>query len=235
MQIWGVTNQGMVRSNNQDNFYIGEGWCMIADGMGGHNGGETASAMAVETAAAHLKEHPFDFDGIVPAANRAIFERAVNEKELAGMGTTIVLAHAPSPHMMRILHVGDSRAYKICRRGIFPLTRDHSVVEELIEQGTITREEAKTHPQRHFITRAVGTTPHVEAEICLADIAEGDMILLCTDGLTNMVSDREIYDIVMSEKPEEAPEKLVALANEHGGADNITAVLMLCGEQGGNA
>lgn len=230
MRIYGMTDKGIVRSTNQDNFYIeknGE-WCVIADGMGGHNGGETASDIAVETIKAELEKENKDVEDAlrtaVVSANNAIYEKAKENTDLVGMGTTVVLLKMEK-NIAYIAHVGDSRAYYISDGKIVQLTKDHSVVQSLIEKGTITKSQAKDHPQKNIITRAVGTDAYVEIDVNRVICTKGDHILLCTDGLSTMVDDKEILNIILG-NPEAAVNELVEAANRAGGKDNITAVLI---------
>ncbi len=230
MRIYGMTDKGIVRSSNQDSFYIEKNgdWCVVADGMGGHNGGETASTLAVQSIKKVLEIKNNDVEDAlrtaIVEANNAIFAKAKEQPELSGMGTTVVLLKMDK-NIAYIAHVGDSRAYYISKGKIVQLTKDHSIVQTLIESGTITKKQAKNHPQKNLITRAVGTEPYVEIDVNRVICTKGDHILLCTDGLSSLVDDRDILRII-SENPEAAVNELVEAANEAGGRDNITAVLI---------
>lgn len=230
MKIYGITDKGIVRQSNQDSFYVNEarGWCVIADGMGGHNGGETASVLAVRTISEVLSK-PWDdtedaMRTAIVEANNAVFEKSSESKELNGMGTTVVLVMMDG-NIAYIGHVGDSRAYYINGEKIIQLTKDHSIVQKLIESGTITPKQAKTHPQKNLITRAVGTDRYVEIDVNRVICTKGDYILLCTDGLSSMVDESDMFKIIM-QNPDTAVKELIDAANNAGGTDNITAVLI---------
>ena len=247
-----ASDQGMVRSNNQDSafsFYFTSetvdefpdfGVFVVADGMGGHQDGEKASAITARTVATHIlnriytpllrgvdmndPDQPTIVEVMVDSVQKA--NEAVRDEVVDG-GTTLtaVVVRGEAAH---IAHVGDSRAYWITAAGhIEKITRDHSVVERLIELGQITREEAEFHEQRNVLYRAIGQNDEVEVEIHRKRLVPGTAMLLCSDGLWNMVSDDEILELVKNTAdPREVCEKLVALANAHGGTDNITAILI---------
>lgn len=240
MQFFSQSDCGKVRTNNEDNCYLSEeafGLLMIvADGMGGHQAGEIASYRATRVAAEYIKINfpektaPYKILGVlrtaVKKANEEVFLASVSDNNLKGMGTTIDICVITGTHVY-IAHVGDSRVYRISKEGeITQITSDHSLVQYLLENGTITQEEAQTHPQRNIITRALGTENSVETDTYISEFKDGDNILLCSDGLTNMVSDTAIAEIVLSESsPEKAVTALINAANDAGGSDNITAVL----------
>lgn len=230
MKIYGITDKGMVRKSNQDCFYISEqgSWCVIADGMGGHNGGETASTMAVRIIGDVMAQPNDDAEDAlrtaIVAANNAVYKKSTEKSELDGMGTTVVLLKMDG-NIAYIGHVGDSRAYYINGEKIIQLTKDHSIVQKLIDSGTITQNQAKNHPQKNLITRAVGTERFVEIDVNRVICTAGDYILLCTDGLSSMVDDKDIFKIIM-ENPDAAVKNLVDAANSAGGRDNVTAVLI---------
>lgn len=230
MKIYGITDKGMVRKSNQDCFYISEqgSWCVIADGMGGHNGGETASTMAVRIISEVMAQPNDDAEDAlrtaIVAANNAVYKKSTEKSELDGMGTTVVLLKMDGS-IAYIGHVGDSRAYYINGEKIIQLTKDHSIVQKLIDSGTITPNQAKNHPQKNLITRAVGTERFVEIDVNRVICTAGDYILLCTDGLSSMVDDKDIFNIIM-ENPDTAVKNLVDAANSAGGRDNVTAVLI---------
>lgn len=229
---------GRRREQNEDNYFLFSSpymcYAIVADGMGGHQAGEIASSMAINEIrkyishnvtgkpdAAELKKI---LEQAFKSANAAIYEHASGRFSIMGMGTTTTMALICGRSLITA-HVGDSRAYKISEKGIEQLTVDHSYVNELIIRGLITPEQAKHHPKRNYITRAMGTEPDIKV-----DTAEyrynGETILLCSDGLTNLVEDEEILRIVKTErKLETAAKKLIRTANERGGTDNITAVL----------
>ncbi|MBO7208852.1 MAG: Stp1/IreP family PP2C-type Ser/Thr phosphatase [Clostridia bacterium] len=230
MRIYGNTHKGLVRNSNQDNFYIDQAgeWCLVADGMGGHKGGETASALAVSVIKNYLSQNSGDTEDIlrtaIVKANNEVFEHSLKVPELDGMGTTVVLLKMEN-NIAYIAHVGDSRAYYINGENILQLTKDHSVIQKLLDSGTITKLQAENHPQKNLITRAVGTDKYVEIDINRIICTKGDYILLCSDGLSNYVSEQQMFDIIM-DNPETAVDKLIDRANSSGGIDNITAVLL---------
>lgn len=210
---------------------------VLADGMGGHNGGEVASKTAVDTVLCYMKEHlrkkmlPVQIfecmRGAVENANAKLFELAAEDKALRGMGTTLEICVVNSKNAY-IAHVGDSRVYKISDKDkITQITRDHSLVEEMASAGTISREEARNHPQRNIITRAVGTRPYVEPDTFVTSFSENEVMFLCSDGLSNMLTDDEIYSIIKSaDNPETAAERLIESANCAGGIDNISVIVL---------
>lgn len=221
------------RSNNEDAVYAlennGKYVFAVADGMGGCLGGEVASRMAIE----NLKDFfPVDEDKILSKlkevillANKRIFERSSSSQEYSGMGTTLSVA-VISGEKLHIAHVGDSRIYRVRDNEIMQLSKDHSLVAEALRMGAITPEEAKRHPMRNIITSAVGTELDVEVDIFEEKIACGDVIVLCTDGLSNYVEDDEIRKLVKQYEPEQACEKLVKLAKKRNGADNISVIVV---------
>ena len=236
IEAYGNTNIGKIRKINEDSFAIygfkdDSGFAVIADGMGGHNAGEIASATAVDEIRSAL-EKSFEADESIPsaitsavnAANRRIFDMSIHNKGQSGMGTTVIIT-AVKDGAVYAANVGDSRIYLMYDGKLRQVTKDHSFVEELITAGSITREEAATHPGRHTITRAVGTDARVKTDIFELECKVGDVILMCSDGLSDMLSPVQIEKIIsQSEKISDAVESLIAAANESGGADNITLV-----------
>ena len=207
---------------------------VIADGMGGHQAGEVASQTAVETISRDYYADPEEeiARSIVRAiqrANAAIHQHAQESPSRAGMGTTVVAAVVRGQELC-LANVGDSRAYLVRGGTIRQITRDHSFVEEQIRAGILTREEAKTHPQRNVITRALGAKPEVEVDTHCGTLLLGDRILLCTDGLSEYVQEGEIQALLNQHSPQEATQRLIALANERGGNDNITALVVQAGQ-----
>jgi serine/threonine protein phosphatase PrpC len=228
----GETDVGMVRTANQDAF--GEfrsterPLCVlfVADGMGGHRGGEVASRIAVESVGESLEgSESADGEILVKAlevANHKVFEASCEDAELAGMGTTgVALALTGDPSTF-VAHVGDSRAYRIRDKQLELLTADHSVVGELVRRGQLTPEEARVHPQSNEILRSIGTQPEVEVELTPVEARPGDRFLLCSDGLSGMLPDDRIAEVLDEESPDAAVRRLIDLANEAGGTDNIT-------------
>lgn len=228
----------MVRSDNQDTFLTlvddaqEQALLIVCDGMGGAKAGNIASTIAAHTFADRLKT--LSQEGIpdiravrtaVDSANAAVFEQSISNPDLEGMGTTLVAAVVEHKRTV-LVNIGDSRAYRIRGEEITQLTRDHSYVQELFRQGKLTAEEVRCHPNRNLITRAVGVDEFVQADIFEGELAPTDLLLLCSDGLTGMVEDDEIVITVnTSHSLEEAVDRLIALACDHGGSDNITVIL----------
>jgi PPM family protein phosphatase len=225
-----VTDTGRRRLGNEDAYVFEPPLFAIADGMGGARAGEIAAGLA----AAALEESGSETQGtqgiaaIIADANRRIWERSLADPATSGMGTTVTIALLDAgAGAIAMGHVGDSRAYRLRDGVLEQLTTDHSLVAELVESGMLTPEEAERHPQRSAITRALGTEPAVEADVFTLDAVPGDLILLCSDGLTDMLSEDEIAAAIETagRDPAAAGEALVAAANAHGGEDNITVVL----------
>ena len=227
MNFYGGTDRGLVRPTNQDSYYIdADGlWAVVADGMGGHNGGETASSMAVEIIRS-VMESGGEMKTAVENANRQIFEKSLSEPKLAGMGTTVVLCRIDNGKTASFSHVGDSRAYLLNDGVLKQITKDHSIVQQLIESGTITKEQAKYHPQRNLITRAVGTEKDINIDFNRVNLTPGDVILICSDGLCAYVDESKISEIIRTTDGDETVGKLIEAANESGGKDNVTVVLI---------
>ena len=240
MRLVARTDIGHQRAENQDSYRAGKlpgdiVWAAVCDGMGGAKGGRLASSMAASgleeafTAGLPAVTSPADAGEFLRAAiqyvNRAIYQKAQTTPAAHGMGTTVVCAVA-CPDAAVYAHVGDSRAYLMHSGALFQLTKDHSMVQELVEQGRITEEEAYTHPQKNLITRALGVADCVEADCCQVALAQGDVLLLCTDGLTNYVSAEEIARILAQTPFYRAADALIDMALEAGGLDNVTALLV---------
>ena len=240
MRIWGITYTGLVRRENQDAYataVIAD--CTVAvvcDGMGGTNGGHMASTIAVDTLLEQLRERLKPgmertqiknavLQGI-DRANDAIHARAAEDETLANMGTTLVCAVCRDGEAV-VFNVGDSRCYLIGENGIRQITRDHSVVENMVERGDITPAQARRHPRRNLITRALGPDAQVEADVFPVAWQQGDFLLLCTDGLVNTVTDQEMLFEVMHENDlDGCLDRLMAEAKEQGAPDNVTVVLL---------
>ena len=211
------------------------GYAVACDGMGGENAGNVASRIACDIIANRIQtgyHDGVDENGIrnllitaVTAANAEVYTSAKNNPEFQGMGTTVVAALIEG-RTLHIAHVGDSRAYVINENEFTQVTRDHSLVQELLEQGKISDEDARTHPQRNLITRAVGVDKRVCIDYLETTLNEGDRVLICTDGLSGSCDPSDIYKTTLRYPPEEVPERLINLANDAGGPDNITAVLL---------
>jgi PPM family protein phosphatase len=237
MKVAAKSDVGRVRTNNEDCLLINEalGLLVVADGMGGHVGGEVASALAVTALASYLKNHVNKpepaprtaalLQAAIRAADEAIWTHAYTHYNLQGMGTTVVLAlcHAEQVH---VAHVGDSRAYLLHHGEFRQLTEDHSLVAELIKKGRLTPQRGRTHPLRHQITRSLGSREAVADLLCTTWQA-GHYLLLCSDGLTNMVEDHHIKELILDTGTDVAAacEALVTRANANGGEDNISVVL----------
>ena len=229
----GLTDVGQLRTGNEDAMHVGDSVFAVADGMGGHAAGEVASALALEPIA-DLDGRVFGDDqqarkaleDAVVEANRVVVEAAEHDDTLHGMGTTLTAALFEG-RRLHVAHVGDSRAYLLRQGRVTQLTRDHTFVQQLIDDGTITAAEAATHPHRSVVTRAIGTSAEVEIDLETLDLASGDAVLLCSDGLSGVVDDDDIAELLTSDRtPEQTVAALVDAANEAGGPDNITAVLL---------
>ena len=240
MRIVGATHAGVKRSNNQDTFLCGEtdwgGYLIVCDGMGGERGGNVASAIAAETFRDMLlRDVSAGMSGrqlravmtcAAAAANAAVFDAAKEDAQLTGMGTTLVAAVVFGGCAV-IIHAGDSRAYLLREDVLTQLTTDHTFVQILVSRGDITRKAASEHPQRHYITRAVGVQPELEFDFTDCALLPGDCLLLCSDGLYNEVPEEELAALTAVAARLGSPEGLIRRANENGGGDNITAVLAI--------
>ena len=238
MHVYGKTDKGRVRQTNQDAFVTGKlsdtvHFAVVCDGMGGANGGNVASSLAVKIITNRIVEGyrenmsiqsiHYMLESAIAAANVLVYDTAVADPELHGMGTTVV-AIVVSGSEAVVAHIGDSRAYLLAD-DLRQITRDHSVVWEMVEKGELTEDEARVHPNKNIITRALGVDDRVECDIVDIQLPEGAMLLACTDGLTNMVENKEITRILRKLSPADAVQKLIVSANMSGGSDNITACL----------
>lgn len=235
----GITDVGLKRETNQDAFSIEEFsenkyLFTVCDGMGGAKGGSTASSLCAETFVSYVRQN---IDGVseskyislledaLCAANTAVCEKAASSKEFEGMGTTLVAALYDG-NKYYLVWVGDSRIYGLTDSGMIQLSHDHSFVQSLVDSGSITEEEAKTHPNRNIITKAVGIEKNISCDVCEIDSEALTGILLCSDGLCGYVEESEITSVIKNEKDAGlCCEKLVSLANDAGGADNITVII----------
>ncbi len=239
---YGISDTGLVREINEDNFLISgfnqnsnDGFVILADGMGGHNAGEVASGTAVSIIGGELEKISndaeadkivYDILGSVDYANKKIFDEAQSDSSKVGMGSTLIIAYVRGKKMF-VANIGDSRVYIKNKQSITQMTVDHSIVQELVDKGSITPEEALVHPDKNIITRALGTERIVDADMFEYELRVGDIILLCSDGLYEMVRDNVISETLNSvEDIKEATKCLVNLANENGGIDNTTVVLL---------
>ena len=235
------TDIGKARELNQDYYYVSSpeeniNLYILADGMGGYKGGEIASSLATQS----VKNYIYDnfentekqrddilklIKDAILYANMVVYEKSKEEKELDGMGTTLEVCLIYN-NKAYIGHIGDSRIYRIRKQVMRKLTKDHSYVQKLVEDGKITREEANTHPKKNMLTKALGCTPHIEPDLRARNVEKNDILMICSDGLTNMVSEEKMYEII-KDNPETAVEELINEANNSGGYDNITVVIIM--------
>lgn len=240
MQIWGLTDTGLVRKENQDAYAAdqisGHTVCVVCDGMGGAAGGQEASRIAVFTFMEEMRRAlrpemtPEQLQEIssraVALANHAVREAAAASEERRNMGTTLVSAVSYAGGAV-LTNVGDSRAYHITPEGITRVTKDHSLVESMVDRGDITEEEARRHPNRNLITRALGPDISSDCDGYICPMAPGDYLLLCTDGLVDTVTDQEmLFEVIHGDGPDTCLDRLLAIAKDQGAPDNVTAVLM---------
>ena len=242
MQSWGLTDPGCVRKQNQDAYQIEQLdrntlLCVVCDGMGGAKSGNIASSLAVDVFVEEIRRSwKSSLDGekidlmlesAVKLANFTVFDQSQQFEDFSGMGTTLVAALIRGKRVT-VVNVGDSRAYKVDADGICQLTKDHSLVQMMVERGELTPELARTYPGKNFIPRAIGTEPTVQCDIFHLDVAKGDFILLCSDGLSNMMDDQEIlFEVVHGVNKQYCCERLLNIAKNRGGPDNVTSILVL--------
>ena len=242
MKVFTKTDVGMVRSMNQDSFLISENQdnglnlYILADGMGGHKGGEIASKVAVKAVSKYITEK---FDEIskdkqsildlleesIEFANSAIYEESEEDEELQDMGTTLEVLLIYK-RKIYIGHIGDSRIYRIRKNRMKKITTDHSYVEKLIQDGEITREESYHHPKKNLLMKALGTDETVEPDLLYTVLNKNDILIICSDGLTNMVREEKIFDIVKENNSDDVTDVLIDEANNAGGLDNITVIVI---------
>ena len=245
----GMTDVGVARDHNEDDFYLSDGTeplCIVADGMGGHRSGEVASAMAIRAIVDYYREtipdESDDYDNqeangeatdlnqqrlseALKTANRAVFEASENEEAYDGMGTTIVSGYFTDDGVY-MAHIGDSRAYRYRGDELKQMTPDHSLANEYVRMGILAKEDVEFFPYKNVITRACGLAEQVEVDSSFLEVEPGDIFVFCTDGLTDMVSDDVITDILeLHDDLEDACEELVDRANANGGNDNVTVIL----------
>lgn len=240
MNVIALTDIGLVREKNQDSVFSSDKYDLplyiIADGMGGYKGGEIASSDAINIIKRLFIENQDKLtnkkfiktliEDSIKEANLKIYRKSLEFSEYSGMGTTISLCYIYRGYVF-VGHVGDSRIYKIYNDSIEQITEDHSLVNELIKKGEITKEEAKNHPQKNMITRAVGTDSNIEIDISETKYKKGEIMLLCTDGLFNMVDDNEVKNIIKdSDSLLDAAESLIDKAKQNGGLDNISVIII---------
>ncbi|MEG1835244.1 MAG: Stp1/IreP family PP2C-type Ser/Thr phosphatase [Oscillospiraceae bacterium] len=238
MKIVAKTDVGKIRENNQDSYAAGElpngvAWAVVCDGMGGVAGGNVASSTAVKVISEQITSaYRFGMSAksiknmlisAITAANISVFDISKANEELDGMGTTVVCAIVTGG-IAYIAHAGDSRAYLLSKGSLIQLTRDHSMVQDLVEDGKITEDEAKFHPRKNIITRALGVDDEIRIDFSERELLLNDTLLLCTDGLTNFVENDEICQLTNDNMYYEFADRLVSRANKNGGGDNITVV-----------
>ena len=242
MQCWGLSDQGCVRKQNQDAYRIEQldknsVLCVVCDGMGGAKSGNIASSLAVDVFVEEIRRtwtSNMDQDkinqmmaGAVKLANFTVFDQAMQFEEFAGMGTTLVAVLVRGRHAT-VINVGDSRAYKVNQDGIRQISRDHSLVQLMVDRGELTPEMARTYPGKNFITRAIGTEPMVESDLYCLDVSRGDFMLLCSDGLSNMMDEQEIlFEVVHGVNKHYCCQRLLDIAKNRGAPDNVTSVLIM--------
>lgn len=241
MQSWGLTDVGCVRKQNQDAFHIEKldrhsMLFVVCDGMGGAKSGNVASSLAAEVFVQEVTRNwtpQTDWDkcdmilrSAVKLANFTVYDQACQFEEFAGMGTTLVAA-VVRKNQTSIINVGDSRCYHITSGSIRQITKDHSVVQLMVDRGELTPEQAKTFPGKNLITRAVGTEPTIMADIYRQDLEKGSFLLLCSDGLSNMLDDQEIlFEVVHGVKKQNCCKRLLDIAKMRGSPDNVTSILV---------
>lgn len=238
MKIVAKTDKGLVRENNQDAYAVGElpgevAWAVVCDGMGGAAGGNIASALAVKVISDKItssyNEKMRDssiknlLDSAITAANIEVYDMAYSRPDLQGMGTTVV-AVVVRDNIAHIAHAGDSRAYIVNSEGVEQITTDHSLVQNLVDRGEITKEEAEHHPNKNVITRALGVDKRIDVDFSEIDLQENETLVLCTDGLSNCVNNAEIAEDIKDGQYYAFADRLVKRANKNGGNDNITVV-----------
>lgn len=242
MQYWGLTDPGCVREQNQDAFQMDQLdkntlLCVVCDGMGGAKSGNVASKLAVEvfveeirrTWTAGMEQEQVDqmLEGAVKLANFTVFDQSQQSEVFSGMGTTLVAALIRDSRVT-VVNVGDSRAYRINREGVRCLTTDHSLVQLMVERGELTPEMAKNYPGKNFITRAIGTESMVLCDLYHLDVERGDALLLCSDGLSNLLDEQEIlFEVVHGTNKQLCCQRLLEIAKNRGAPDNVTSVLVM--------
>jgi len=233
-----ITDIGLKRKTNQDFVFVSEepvgklpNLFIVADGMGGHNAGDFASKHSVDKFVSHVKESTSELPisiitEAIEATNEYIIEKTEHNEELKGMGTTFVVATIYDDHMY-VANIGDSRLYVI-DDNIRQITKDHSLVQEMVEKGKIDQDDANSHPNKNVITRAIGASKRIVADFFEVNLQKGNIVLMCSDGLTNMLSDKEIMSIVINNlnRLDIAIQSLVDRANEQGGKDNISIIIV---------
>lgn len=242
MQSWGLSDQGCVRKQNQDAYRMERldrltTLCVVCDGMGGAKSGNIASSLAVDVFVEEIRRSWKPAMGTLQAdqmlrsavklANFTVFDQSAQFEEFDGMGTTLVAALIRG-RKVTMVNVGDSRGYHIDEEGIHQVTRDHSLVQMMVDRGDLTPEMAKNYPGKNFITRAIGTEPTVQCDLFHLDVEKGDYLLLCSDGLSNMMDDQEIlFEVVHGVNKQQCCKRLLNIAKNRGAPDNVTSVLVM--------
>ena len=242
MQSWGLSDQGCVRKQNQDAYHIekldrNSLLCVVCDGMGGAKSGNIASTLAVDVFVEEVRrtwtpgitQYKLEqmLRAAVKLANFTVYDQAQQFEEFAGMGTTLVAALIHGQRVT-VVNVGDSRAYKVDSDGIRQVTRDHSLVQMMVDRGELSPEVARTYPGKNFITRAIGTESMVECDLYHLDVRKGDYLLLCSDGLSNTMDEQEmLFEIVHGVKKQHCCQRLLNIAKNRGAPDNVTSILIM--------
>ena len=241
MRYWGLTDPGCVRNQNQDAYQMEQldrntALCIVCDGMGGAKSGNIASTLAVDvfvqevrrswTASMPQEKINQMLYSAVKLANFTVYDQAQQFEEFDGMGTTLVAVLVHNRHVT-VIHVGDSRAYRINTDGIWQMTRDHSLVQMMVERGELSQEMAKSYPGKNFITRAIGTEPIVDCDISHLELSKGEFLVLCSDGLSNVLDDQEIlFEVIHGVNKQDCCQRLLDIAKNRGAPDNVTSVLV---------
>jgi len=242
MQYWGLTDPGCVRTQNQDAYQMEQLdkntlLCVVCDGMGGAKSGNVASSLAVDVFVQEVRRTwvpGMDREmveqmlrGAVKLANFTVYDQAQNIEEFSGMGTTLVAMMLQGKEAV-FVNVGDSRAYGFGRNGLRRITTDHSLVQMMVARGDLTPEQARVYPGKNYITRAIGTEAVVECDVFHVDLERGDCLLLCTDGLSNLLDDQEIlFEVVHGVNKQQCCQRLLDIAKNRGAPDNVTCVMVL--------
>ena len=241
MQYWGLTDPGCVRPQNQDAYQLEQLdrntlLAVVCDGMGGAKSGNIASSLAVDvfvqevrrtwTSSMHQEKINQMLHSAAKLANFTVFDQSQQFEEFDGMGTTLVAVLVHNRHVT-IAHVGDSRAYRVNADGIWQMTRDHSLVQMMVERGELSQEMAKSYPGKNFITRAIGTEPIVDCDISNLELSKGEFLVLCSDGLSNVLDDQEIlFEVIHGVNKQDCCQRLLDIAKNRGAPDNVTSVLV---------
>jgi len=241
MRYWGLTDPGCVRTQNQDTYQMEQldrntALCVVCDGMGGAKSGNIASTLAADvftqevrrswTPSMNQEKINTMLYSAVKLANFTVYDQAQQFEEFDGMGTTLVAVLVHNRHVT-VIHVGDSRAYRINADGIWQMTRDHSLVQMMVERGELSQEMAKSYPGKNFITRAIGTEPIVDCDISNLELAKGEFLVLCSDGLSNVLDDQEIlFEVIHGVNKQDCCQRLLDIAKTRGAPDNVTSVLV---------